>query len=449
MSTWPCLSSVLTHANLTMYDNNESLHEPAYMQYQEPDCSGLGLTGTGYKELNPQDWSEENVIEFISDNIDRLKCDASHLSLATCTMDGRNLCYMTEEEMIQDFGPYLGPELHRSLSKYTMSTWPCLSSVLTHANLTMYDNNESLHEPAYMQYQEPDCSGLGLTGTGYKELNPQDWSEENVIEFISDNIDRLKCDASHLSLATCTMDGRNLCYMTEEEMIQDFGPYLGPELHRSLSKYVPKTKYACDIKKESDYGATYGLTVEPAMDPLREADVSDHSDSEYRLCGVHPSSPESRSSDSDLEFAYSPTAKEDIKIEKDESRGKRPRGRPPKLNRDNGGFFENPKKTKHAPRGTHLWEFIRDILIHPEKNPGLMKWEDQREGVFKFLKSEAVAQLWGQKKKNSSMTYEKLSRAMRYYYKREILERVDGRRLVYKFGKNSNGWQVESTGMAI
>lgn len=42
-----------------------------------------------------------------------------------------------------------------------------------------------------------------------------------------------------------------------------------------------------------------------------------------------------------------------------------------------------------------------------------MKWEDRHEGVFKFLKSEAVAQMWGQKKKNSSMTYEKLSRAMR------------------------------------
>lgn len=66
-----------------------------------------------------------------------------------------------------------------------------------------------------------------------------------------------------------------------------------------------------------------------------------------------------------------------------------------------------------APRGTHLWEFIRDILVHPEKNQGLMKWEDRREGVFKFLKSEAVAQMWGQKKKNGSMTYEKLSRAMR------------------------------------
>ncbi|CAL8340848.1 unnamed protein product [Lota lota] len=346
-----------------------------------------------------------------------------------------------------------------------MSTSPCLSSVLTHANLTMYQSpNECLHEPAFMQYLEADrsplsCSALscsavdssGPTDPGYKQHNPQDWSEENVLEFISDQVDRLRFDASHVSVASCTMDGRHLCHMTEGQMVQDFGPYLGSELHHSLSKYVPKTKYAaCDVKKEPDFGAPYDLTGQQAVDPLGETDLSDLSDCEYRVCGLQiPSSPESRSSDSDLEFAYSPTAKQDTKAEKEEFRAKRPRGRPPKLSRDHGGIsFEHSKKTKHAPRGTHLWEFIRDILIHQEKNPGLMKWEDRREGVFKFLKSEAVAQLWGQKKKNSSMTYEKLSRAMRYYYKREILERVDGRRLVYKFGKNSNGWQVKSTGVA-
>lgn len=127
----------------------------------------------------------------------------------------------------------------------------------------------------------------------------------------------------------------------------------------------------------------------------------------------------------------------------DPKHGKRKRGRPRKLSRECRDGVDG-RKSKHAPRGTHLWEFIRDILIHPELNEeGLMKWENRQEGVFKFLRSEAVAQLWGQKKKNSSMTYEKLSRAMRYYYKREILERVDGRRLVYKFGKNSSGWKEE------
>lgn len=50
-----------------------------------------------------------------------------------------------------------------------------------------------------------------------------------------------------------------------------------------------------------------------------------------------------------------------------------------------------------------------------------MKWEDRREGIFKFLKSEAVAQMWGRKKKNSSMTYEKLSRAMRSVHVQFVL----------------------------
>uniref|UniRef100_A0A3Q3K8Y9 E74-like factor 3 (ets domain transcription factor, epithelial-specific ) n=1 Tax=Monopterus albus TaxID=43700 RepID=A0A3Q3K8Y9_MONAL len=191
----------------------------------------------------------------------------------------------------------------------------------------------------------------------YKQITPNCWTADNVLEWISDQVESTKFDANTLSLAYCTMDGPTLCEKNEDEMIEIFGPQLGPQLHQSLQEY--KTKYG--VKAE--------LTV-PHCLPV-------------------------------------------------------------------------------APRGTHLWEFIRDILINPERNQGLMKWEDRHEGVFKFLKSEAVAQMWGQKKKNSSMTYEKLSRAMRYYYKREILERVDGRRLVYKFGKNSSGWKIEEIGMGM
>ncbi|XP_070199469.1 ETS-related transcription factor Elf-3-like isoform X1 [Littorina saxatilis] len=91
------------------------------------------------------------------------------------------------------------------------------------------------------------------------------------------------------------------------------------------------------------------------------------------------------------------------------------------------------KKVKNQ----HLWEFIYETLHNPLYNPQYLRWENQREGVFRFVQSEAVAQLWGSRKNNENMTYEKLSRAMRHYYKRGILERVEGRRLVYKFSRKA------------
>ncbi|XP_025955766.1 ETS-related transcription factor Elf-5 isoform X3 [Dromaius novaehollandiae] len=91
-------------------------------------------------------------------------------------------------------------------------------------------------------------------------------------------------------------------------------------------------------------------------------------------------------------------------------------------------------------QSSHLWEFVRDLLLSPEENNGILEWEDRGQGIFRVVKSEALAKMWGQRKKNDRMTYEKLSRALRYYYKTGILERVD-KRLVYKFGKNAHGWQ--------
>uniref|UniRef100_A0A4W2FWG7 E74 like ETS transcription factor 5 n=1 Tax=Bos indicus x Bos taurus TaxID=30522 RepID=A0A4W2FWG7_BOBOX len=93
-------------------------------------------------------------------------------------------------------------------------------------------------------------------------------------------------------------------------------------------------------------------------------------------------------------------------------------------------------------QSSHLWEFVRDLLLSPEENCGILEWEDREQGIFRVVKSEALAKMWGQRKKNDRMTYEKLSRALRYYYKTGILERVD-RRLVYKFGKNAHGWRED------
>uniref|UniRef100_A0A4W6EIA0 ETS homologous factor n=1 Tax=Lates calcarifer TaxID=8187 RepID=A0A4W6EIA0_LATCA len=232
------------------------------------------------------------------------------------------------------------------------------------------------------------------------DSQPQFWSKYQVWEWLQQIMDMHQIDASTVPFQNFDMDGHQLCSLGYQDFIRAAGS-MGPILFHSITELKWSGQYHVEIgqlelKPERknfscpfpDVSYPPGEIYDPTIHPLAPA------------VSPSPSSP-------DIKRSYS---------------------RPHQVK-------------KHNPRGTHLWEFIRDILLNPERNPGLIKWEDRTEGVFRFLKSEAVAQLWGKKKNNSSMTYEKLSRAMRYYYKREILERVDGRRLVYKFGKNARGWR--------
>lgn len=68
--------------------------------------------------------------------------------------------------------------------------------------------------------------------------------------------------------------------------------------------------------------------------------------------------------------------------------------------------------------GKHLWEFICRLLRFCETPAGrkerLIQWEDHENGVFRIVDSKQVARLWGTEKHNDRMTYEKLSRALRW-----------------------------------
>ena len=41
--------------------------------------------------------------------------------------------------------------------------------------------------------------------------------------------------------------------------------------------------------------------------------------------------------------------------------------------------------------------------------------------------------MWGKKKNKPTMNYEKLSRGLRYYYGKNVIEKVHGKRYVYQF----------------
>jgi len=46
---------------------------------------------------------------------------------------------------------------------------------------------------------------------------------------------------------------------------------------------------------------------------------------------------------------------------------------------------------------------------------------------------DEVSRRWGQRKGRTSMNYDKLSRALRYYYERKIITKVHGQRYAYRF----------------
>ncbi|XP_066497296.1 GA-binding protein alpha chain [Hoplias malabaricus] len=78
-----------------------------------------------------------------------------------------------------------------------------------------------------------------------------------------------------------------------------------------------------------------------------------------------------------------------------------------------------------------LWQFLLELLTDKDARD-CISWVGE-EGEFKLNQPELVAQKWGQRKNKPTMNYEKLSRALRYYYDGDMISKVQGKRFVYKF----------------
>lgn len=88
--------------------------------------------------------------------------------------------------------------------------------------------------------------------------------------------------------------------------------------------------------------------------------------------------------------------------------------------------------TRNGNNGqVQLWQFLLELLTSAE-HLDVIRWHGT-EGEFKLLEPERVARLWGARKHKPAMNYEKLSRALRYYYDGDMIAKVAGKRFVYKF----------------
>ncbi|MXQ97062.1 hypothetical protein E5288_WYG016548 [Bos mutus] len=85
-------------------------------------------------------------------------------------------------------------------------------------------------------------------------------------------------------------------------------------------------------------------------------------------------------------------------------------------------------------RQIQLWHFILELL-RKEEYQGVIAWQGDY-GEFVIKDPDEVARLWGVRKCKPQMNYDKLSRALRYYYNKRILHKTKGKRFTYKFNFN-------------
>lgn len=70
-----------------------------------------------------------------------------------------------------------------------------------------------------------------------------------------------------------------------------------------------------------------------------------------------------------------------------------------------------------------LWQYLLEMLADSDSHGQVIRWDD-RPGEFTIHDPEEVARRWGKRKNRAGMNYDKMGRALRYYYDRLILAKV-------------------------
>ncbi|XP_012576414.1 PREDICTED: transcription factor ETV7 [Condylura cristata] len=81
-----------------------------------------------------------------------------------------------------------------------------------------------------------------------------------------------------------------------------------------------------------------------------------------------------------------------------------------------------------------LWDYVYQLLSDARYEP-FIRWEDKNAKIFRVVDPNGLARLWGNHKNRVNMTYEKMSRALRHYYKLNIIKKEPGQKLLFRFLK--------------
>ncbi|GIY12019.1 ETS homologous factor [Caerostris darwini] len=298
---------------------------------------------------------------------------------------------------------------------------------------------QDLLSPSQRQFSFEDIGELEAEKT-WQFKSPEQWQSSDVIDWIFHWATQSRVDLMDLNMLIFnTLTGRELCRMSRHEFCSidhQYGDSLFDSLQYLMAQYSGSLQdhhlLPSDLVEDVDWDRCSKWNNVFAVDAQSPPSGYSGCDSDRESASSSLSTVNDRA---ELGMIFNPISKPFQKQQSQSISIKKVgrRGRPPK---------KDGKLRGKQGKGTgKLWEFIRDLLLNPATNPSMIRWERREDGIFKFVQSDKVARLWGDRKQNPRMTYEKLSRAMRYYYKSQVLLPVFGRRLVYKFGPNATGWR--------
>lgn len=97
-----------------------------------------------------------------------------------------------------------------------------------------------------------------------------------------------------------------------------------------------------------------------------------------------------------------------------------------------------PTSTPDYPssgRQVQLWQFLLELLAEPTSYSDTISWQGDY-GEFVIKDPDKIALYWGTRKGKINMNYDKLSRALRYYYNKRIMFKKKGKRFTYQYNFN-------------
>lgn len=98
------------------------------------------------------------------------------------------------------------------------------------------------------------------------------------------------------------------------------------------------------------------------------------------------------------------------------------------------GTRNSEGKKRRRVNTIYLWEFLLDLLANDDLRT-IICWSRREFKEFKLKRPEEVSRRWGLVKRKKGMNYEKLSRALRFYYGQGIIQKIPGQPFTYKFDR--------------